>query len=192
MGSNVSGYESDMEQNYSEEGGNDTDVDAVVNEYQEEIRVATLNGEMPMFPTPATGRRACLAVAALIPCSLALATSVNLSHTNQFTGIMLGISSGLMTFLLLVVISRQPQRKRGPRPKPPPQNSSSSSPSSSIIAELENSASVFFEYSIIPWVPAGAIFLHCCLLLQGLDLAATPFAFWLAIGMYIWRKEYLL
>ncbi len=40
----------------------------------------------------------------------------------------------------------------------------------------------FLQHGIIPWVPASAIFIHCCLLLEGLDLAGLPFAFWLSTG----------
>lgn len=127
-----------------------------------------------MHPTPATARRVALSVCLLIIGCLAMAASLNRAPRGQFTGIMLGISSGLLTFLLLVVISRQPLRRRGVKT---PQSGPNTS-----VSELETTASTFFQYSVIPWVPAGAVFLHCCLLLQALELAATPFAFWFAIG----------
>jgi hypothetical protein len=167
--------------------------------------VATLNGGMPMYPTPATARRVALSVAALVPCCLAMAASFNRAPRAQFTGIMLGISSGLLTFLLLVVISRQPQRRlKGPNNRKTAgggvQSSSSgsgggpNSPSTSSVSTSNSSEqqwesigggsgpSSCLQHAIIPWVPTVAVFIHCCLLLQALEFAATPFAFWLAIG----------
>jgi len=176
--------------------------------------VMSLNGAMPMFPTPATARRVALSVTALVPCCLAMATAVNRSPRAQFTGIMLGISSGLLTFLLLVVISRQPQRrlrdpsssssagnnnKRGVQPSagsgPITNNTSASSSSVSTSQSGDHhtwdgsgsggsNTSSCLQHSIIPWLPTVAVFIHCCLLLQALDFAATPFALWLAIGTY--------
>jgi hypothetical protein len=137
-----------------------------------------------MYPTLATQRRVALSLAALVPCCLALAASFNRVPMGQFTGVMLGVSSGLLTFLLLVVISRQPQRRRMYSNN----NKSQNGPSSTIptIPEEDSNTSAFFEYSVIPWVPAAAVLLHSCLLIQSLDLAATPFSFWLATGLIIY------
>ncbi|CAL8072826.1 unnamed protein product [Orchesella dallaii] len=189
MGSNVSGYESDSDACTSD-ATDDTDIDAVVSEYQERIRVATINGAIPMNPTPGTGRRVALSVIALVPCCLALAASLNRAPKGQVTGIMLAISSGLLTFLLLVVISRQPQKRH------PLRSSSCSTASGSGSAaysgpngggyDYDLTNSNFLQHSIIPWVPATGIFIHCCLLLEGLDLAGLPFAFWLSTGLIIY------
>lgn len=163
--------------------------------FVDQEEVATLNRALPTFTT---GRRVAFSLIALVPCNLAMATSLGRNPTGQFTGVMLGISSGLLTFLLLVVISRQPQRRRSSKSKMPspqrgsssgtsttPTASSSSSPAANVGQESEsNAGSVFFEYSLVPWIPAAAVLLHCCILLQGLDLAATAFAFWLAIGTH--------
>lgn len=153
---------------------------------QEHIRVATLNGAIPMNPTPGTGRRVALSVIALVPCCLALAASLNRAPRGHITGIMLAISSGLLTFLLLVVISRQPQ-KRYPFPGVSPTSGGGSgscggSSSGAGYHEYDLMNSNFLQHSIIPWIPAAAIFIHCCLLLEGLDLAGLPFAFWLSTG----------
>ena len=172
VGSGVSGYESDTDQ-YRSEATDDTDIDAAVTEYQERIRVATLNGALPMNPTPATGRRVALATVALVPCCLAMAASLNRAPRGHVTGIMLAASSSLLAFLLLVVISRQPQNKR---PLRSATNTGSNNP------EFETTTTQFFQYSIVPWLPATAIFLHCCLLLEALDFAGSVFAFWLSIG----------
>lgn len=130
-----------------------------------------------MNPTSGTGRRVALSVIALVPCCLALAASLNRAPRGHITGIMLAISSGLLTFLLLVVISRQPQKR-----SPSAAISSTSSTGGNYDYDLTNS--YFLQHSIIPWVPAAAIFIHCCLLLEGLDLAGLPFAFWLSTGKH--------
>ena len=145
-------------------------------QFQERIRVATLNGAMPMNPTGATARRVSFATMALVPCCLALAASLNRAPRGHVTGIMLAVSSGLLTFLLLVVISRQPQKKRIQKP------------AHGTTGEKISPFSTFFKYSIVPWGPAGAIFLHSCLLLEALDLSAFPFAFWLSTGKLICKN----
>lgn len=143
--------------------------------------MATLNGTMPDYPTAATSRRVALALLALIPCCLALAVSAS-SPGPSFTASMLGISAGLLTFLLLVVISRQPQRLKLGK-----SSSKKRRLSGPELAAGEN----FFDGCLVPWAPVAAVFLHCCLLLQGLDLAAMPFAFWLAIGTLSDRVVFL-
>lgn len=179
MGSNVSGYESDSDVCTSD-ATDDTDIDAVVTEYQETIRVATLNGAIPMNPTSGTGRRVALSVIALVPCCLAMAASLNRAPRGHITGIMLAVSSGLLTFLLLIVISRQPQKRYPSLTVPTGSNGYGGSSSAHYEYDLTNS--YFLQHSIIPWVPAAAIFIHCCLFLEGLDLAGLPFALWLATG----------
>ncbi len=134
--------------------------------------MATLNGAMPMNPTGATARRVSFATMALVPCCLALAASLNRAPQGHVTGLMLAISSGVLTFLLLVVISRQPQKRPGQKP----------THGVAVLERRRSPFSNFFQYSIVPWAPAGAIFLHSCLLLEALDLSGFPFAFWLSTG----------
>jgi hypothetical protein len=182
LGSGVSGYESEIEPDPPEET-NETDVDAAVTEYQEHIRAATLNGHLAMNPTYATARRVLLSTMALIPCCIALASSLNRTPKGHLIEILLAMSSSLLIFLLLVVISRQPQRKalRG--------HSRTSNRSGGLNFSGSHSTAVkhFFQYSLVPWIPALTILGHSCLLIEILvDLAGSPFAFWFAIGLIVY------
>lgn len=133
--------------------------------------MAAVTGTIPLLPTPQTCRRVGYSLVALIPVALSMAAAFSTRHESRVTGIMLAISSGLLMFLLVVVISRQPQRPQvvGSR-----------------VSLKEESRSKSIDYgidiSLVPWLPVGAVVLHSCLLLEAWDLAGTPFAFWLATG----------
>jgi len=185
MGSGVSGYESDSDQSSSDaENGPglgetfpETDIDVAVAEHQERLRLAALNGGAPLNPTPASARRVSFATLFLVICSITLAASVNRIPKMDPTSWMLAVSSGLLSFLLLVVISRQAQRKTS-RAVPPLGLRGSGSPNPPASSGVKN----FFQYSLVPWGPAAAIFLHSCLLMEALNLCGFPFALWLGTG----------
>jgi len=186
IGSAVSGYESDSDPNDPNDSSNaeedfechtETDIDAAVAECQERLRQAALTGGGPLSPTPASARRVSFSTVFLVISSITFAASLEKAPKVDFISLMLAISSGLLLFLLLVVISRQPQRKTTATLSllgQHPEVARSGQPSA-----IKN----FFQYSLVPCGPAAAILLHAALLVEALDICGLPFAIWLSTGL---------
>ncbi|XP_046391557.1 uncharacterized protein LOC124159691 [Ischnura elegans] len=166
--SGLSGYESDS----------NTDIDAIVAEYKERLKVATLDGGMGKSgestpgdgqaaePTEATGRRVTMALCGLLACSLAAGGSVLLLASGAgASAVALAAAASFVAFLLLALVARQPQG-HGERP-----------PGS-------------FRMPLVPWLPGVSLCLHVALLLQVLVSAWMPFLAWTLIGgcLYYWKR----
>nr|CAD7574192.1 unnamed protein product [Timema californicum] len=135
-----------------------TDIDAIVAEYKERLKVATtLTGVQPTThdPSPATSRRATLALYGVMACS----TLVGLASVLPGTAIVWGggmSSAGMLVFL--VVIARQPSGEEGR-----------------------------WRVPIVPWLPAGVIGCNVILCSQLLVDVWHTTALWyydLATGRY--------
>ncbi|XP_071446797.1 probable cationic amino acid transporter [Hetaerina americana] len=166
--SGLSGYESDS----------NTDIDAIVAEYKERLKVATLDGSgakagespsgdgQPTEPSAATGRRVTMALCGLLACSVAAGGSVLLLAAGAgASAVALAAASSFVAFLLLALIARQPQG-RGETP-----------PGS-------------FRMPLVPWLPGVSLCLHVGLLLQVLVSAWMPFIAWTLAGccLYYWKR----
>ncbi|ROT80188.1 putative low affinity cationic amino acid transporter 2-like [Penaeus vannamei] len=134
----ASGYETDTDA--------EDDIDAAVAEYQEKLRVATLDTGAPCTPNPASARRACLVLAALLLTviieSLVAVYGWRGGGTHPFLVATLVICM-LVTLLLVVLLTRLPT--------------------------LRPNQTVAFQVPAAPWLPAAALFLNFFLLVQVLS-----------------------
>lgn len=134
----ASGYETDTD-------GED-DIDAAVAEYQEKLRVATLDTGAPCTPTPASARRVCMVLAALLLTviveSLVAVYGWRSGGTHPFLVATLVICM-IVTLLLVLLLTRLPA--------------------------LRPNQTVAFRVPAAPWLPAAALFLNFFLLVQVLS-----------------------
>lgn len=143
----ASGYGTDTE---AEE-----DIDAVVAEYQEKLRVATLNTNVPRAPTVATARRACMALAALLLTVVvaALVAVYGWQNGGDHPFLVVVLSASMVAALVLVAaLTRLPT--------------------------LRPAHSASFRVPAAPWLPAAALLLNVILLVQVLRHS------WLVLVLY--------
>ncbi|XP_071525423.1 uncharacterized protein [Panulirus ornatus] len=143
----ASGYGTDTEA--------EDDIDAVVAEYQEKLRVATLNTGVPHAPTVATARQACMALTALllIVVVAALVAVYGWQNGGDHPFLVVALSTSMLAALVLVaVLTRLPT--------------------------LRPAHTASFRVPAAPWLPAAALLLNVILLVQVLRHS------WLIITIY--------
>ncbi|XP_065285331.1 cationic amino acid transporter 2-like [Dermacentor albipictus] len=153
------------------------DIDALVREYRERLRVAALTdgllagngGNSLREPTSATARRADLAVsgvvAALVVLSVAMEVGSRLEGRTTSVCAVISTLCAVAVAALLVLLSRQPQAQLGP----------------SLLH-----AGAAFRVPMVPWLPCIGAFLNVCLLVDLLVSAWLMFVCWLAIGVALY------
>ncbi|XP_050025544.1 cationic amino acid transporter 2-like [Dermacentor andersoni] len=153
------------------------DIDALVREYRERLRVAALTdgllagngGNSLREPTSATARRADLAVsgvvAALVVLSVAMEVGSRLEGRTASVCAVISTLCAVAVAALLVLLSRQPQVQLGP----------------SLLH-----AGAAFRVPMVPWLPCIGAFLNVCLLVDLLVSAWLVFVCWLAIGVALY------
>ncbi|XP_075541385.1 cationic amino acid transporter 2-like [Dermacentor variabilis] len=153
------------------------DIDALVREYRERLRVAALTdgllagngGNSLREPTSATARRADLAVsgvvAALVVLSAAMEVGSRLEGRTASVCAVISTLCAVAVAALLVLLSRQPQAQFGP----------------SLLH-----AGAAFRVPMVPWLPCIGAFLNVCLLVDLLVSAWLVFVCWLAIGVALY------
>ncbi|XP_049520018.1 cationic amino acid transporter 2 [Dermacentor silvarum] len=153
------------------------DIDALVREYRERLRVAALTdgllagngGNSLREPTSATARRADLAVSGVVAALVVLSAAMEVG--SRFEGRAASICAVISTLCaiavaaLLVLLSRQPQAQLGP----------------SLLH-----AGAAFRVPMVPWLPCIGAFLNVCLLIDLLVSAWLVFVCWLAIGVALY------
>ncbi|XP_077509726.1 cationic amino acid transporter 4-like [Amblyomma americanum] len=154
------------------------DIDALVREYRERLRVAALTdgllagsgGASLREPTPATARRSDLAVsgvvAALVVLSVAMEVGSRLEGHAASVCAVISTLSAVAVAALLVLLSRQPQAQLGP--------------------SLLHGGGAAFRVPMVPWLPCIGAFLNICLLVDLLVSAWLVFVCWLAIGVALY------
>lgn len=166
----------------------DTDIDAIVEEYKEKLRVATLTspglGLSPhgsfrsgaheiRYPTAATGRRVCISVIGLSVAFLLVSLILVLGNESlaRATPATVTLLCLILSFVvaLLVIIVRQPQNLSIP-------NSPRRRGGMSIKV---------FRVPLLPWIPAIAAFLNICLMANVLRKHWVPFVVWAVVGELI-------
>lgn len=176
-----------LESDYDDDSS-DTDIDAIVEEYKEKIRVATLTGpglrlgpgssfqsgaNQMRHPTAATGRRVCISVVGLSVTFFLV--SLTLVLGNEALARAAPSSVVLLCVLLTVVISflvvilRQPQNL-----------TTQSSP------RRQGRFIKVFRVPLLPWIPAIAAFLNVCLIANVLRKQWAPFAVWVIAGILMY------
>ncbi|XP_037774572.1 uncharacterized protein LOC119571239 isoform X2 [Penaeus monodon] len=148
----ASGYETDTEV--------EDDIDAAVAEYQEKLRVATLDTGAPSTPNPASARRACLILAVLL-LNIIVESFVAVygwrgGGTHPFLVATLAVCM-LVTLLLVVLLTRLPV--------------------------LRPSQTVAFRVPATPWLPAAALSLNFFLLVQVLSHSWVVLLVYLLAGI---------
>ncbi|KAL3185839.1 hypothetical protein MRX96_028725 [Rhipicephalus microplus] len=153
------------------------DIDALVREYRERLRVAALTdgllagsgGNSLREPTSATARRADLAVsgvvAALVVLSAAMEVGSRLEGRAASVCAVISTLCAIAVAALLVLLSRQPQAQLG----------------HSLLH-----AGAAFRVPMVPWLPCIGAFLNVCLLIDLLVSAWLVFVCWLAVGVALY------
>nr|XP_037282786.1 cationic amino acid transporter 4-like [Rhipicephalus microplus] len=151
------------------------DIDALVREYRERLRVAALTdrlvagsgGNSLREPTSATARRADLAVsgvvAALVVLSAAMEVGSRLEGRAASVCAVISTLCAIVVAVLLVLLSRQPQAQ---------------------LSLLHAGAA--FRVPMVPWLPCIGAFLNVCLLIDLLVSAWLVFVCWLAVGVALY------
>ncbi|XP_069953886.1 probable cationic amino acid transporter isoform X3 [Cherax quadricarinatus] len=156
--SSASGYGTDTEA--------EDDIDAAVAEYQEKLKVATLDTGVPRAPTVATARRACVALAALL-------TTVTVAAVVAVYGwrdgrdhpfLVVVLSTSMLTALLLVALLTR-------------------------LPTLRATHSAYFRIPAAPWLPAAALLLNVILLVQVLRHSWVILALYTTLGL-VWYFIY--
>ncbi|XP_076042312.1 uncharacterized protein LOC143026179 [Oratosquilla oratoria] len=130
-----SGYGTDTETD------SDTDIDAAVAEYQEKLRVATLDSGTPRAPTPESARRALLSLVGLFLTILTSVTAIVFGYgSNEVLLVMMQCACLVVGVAFLVVLARQPS--------------------------LRPSTSTAFVVPASPGLPASALLLNTIMLVQ--------------------------
>ncbi|GAB6028999.1 hypothetical protein CHUAL_004788 [Chamberlinius hualienensis] len=166
-----------------------TDIDTIVAEYKEKLRVATLTDSdgfnlglnlqqslnmeefnYERFPTPATGRRVGISVIGLIIAYFILSFLLVLKRDAVARGnamiIILLSSVVVVVMILLIVILRQPEINQA--------NSGYGLPLK------------VFQVPFLPWIPAIAAFLNVCMLTNIMCRHWAPGVVWLAFGVAVY------
>ncbi|XP_042214356.1 cationic amino acid transporter 3-like [Homarus americanus] len=145
--SGASGYGTDTEV--------EDDIDAAVAEYQEKLRVATLDTGIPRTPTPASARRACVALSLLLV-TVTVAALVAVygwedGRDHPFQVVVLSTSM-LATLVIVGLMTRLPT--------------------------LRPTHLASFRVPVAPWLPAAALLLNVILLVQVLRHS------WIVLTLY--------
>ncbi|XP_077531814.1 cationic amino acid transporter 3-like isoform X3 [Haemaphysalis longicornis] len=148
------------------------DVDAVVREYRERLRVAALTdgllaGTSLREPTSATARCSDLAVSGVVVALTVLSAAMELGSRLEGRAAsacaVVSTLSAVAVAGLLVLLSRQPQAPCG-------------GPCSSLLHAGP------FRVPMVPWLPCIGAFLNVCLLVDLLVSAWLVFLCWLVLG----------
>lgn len=136
--SEASGYGTDTD--------SETDIDAAVAEYQEKLKVATVDQGAPKTPTPSSARKAVFIIVCLVACFTAIATLVvyGWADTDRHPILVALLTAVILTSIFLLgLLSRLPT--------------------------LRMSQSTSFKVPASPWLPAASLLLNIFLLIQILN-----------------------
>lgn len=147
----------------------DEDIDSLVREYKERLRVAALtdmDGGVLKDPTTVTARRADLAVVGLLVALVLLATTMELGSrtvagVSHLSCAIVSTLSAVAVGALLVVLSRLPQG-------------------------TGMGTGSTFRVPMVPWLPAIGAFLNVCLLVDLLVSTWIVFLGWLVSGTAVY------
>ncbi|XP_064459619.1 high affinity cationic amino acid transporter 1-like [Ornithodoros turicata] len=153
----------------SSDDDDDEDIDSIVRDYKERLRVAALtdmDGGVLKDPTSVTARRADLAVMGLLVTLVLLATTMEVGSRTVASASHLGCAivstvSAVAVGALLVVLSRLPQG-------------------------TGMGTGYTFRVPMVPWLPAIGAFLNVCLLVDLLVSTWTVFLGWLVLGTAVY------
>lgn len=145
------------------------DIDAMVREYRERLRVAALtDGGSLREPTSATARCSDFAVSGVVVALTVLSAAMELGSRleGRAASVCAVVStlSAVAVAALLVLLSRQPQ----------------SGPS------LLHGGGAAFRVPMVPWLPCIGAFLNICLLVDLLVSAWLVFLCWLILGVVLY------
>lgn len=121
------------------------DIDAAVAQYKEQIQVATVDSSVAAIPTPATARRACLAMGVLLLAVVVAAMTGILGWQDGNTHpVLIGLEVvSLVVAVMMVVVLR-------------------------CVPTLKPLQAAAFTVPASPWLPAAALLLNVILLVQSL------------------------
>lgn len=143
-----------VEENFSDSSTSDTDIDAIVQQYQEQTRVAnTTNLDDPIRsnltpePTSSSAFRAKLCITLLIIISLIIALTLNFAYSKDHISVVIIVVSVCILFSTIVqgFLICLPQNKK-----------------------LDNSNRCCARIPSMPWTPGMGSLLSCSLLMQAL------------------------
>lgn len=159
----------------SEEEEDEEDIDAMVREYRERLRVAALTdgllaGGSLREPTSATARCSDFAVSGVVVALTVLSAAMELGSRLEGRAAsacaVVSTLSAVAVAALLVLLSRQPQAQSGP--------------------SLLHGGGAAFRVPMVPWLPCIGAFLNICLLVDLLVSAWLLFLCWLILGVVLY------